>query len=266
VTPDRTSTVIHVSPHPDDELIGAGASLMALRDAGHEILNLAVGLGRPEVWDRRRAELEDACGRAGFSLRIADPPIRISRNDDLDRAQRRLTALLLDLFAETGAPIVVSPSPQDGHHGHEVVGRAVREAIRAAADPPTWWMWGLWADLLAPTILSPFDESRLDELVRALDAYTLELERNDYRRLVEGRAMANAILGPERIFGDGSAGTSAAYAELLSEATRRDGVWRLGTPRELDGRSPAPAAAGIRADAWIDSPSLAERLKGGSSA
>jgi LmbE family N-acetylglucosaminyl deacetylase len=27
--------VLHLAPHPDDELIGAPATLMALRDAGH---------------------------------------------------------------------------------------------------------------------------------------------------------------------------------------------------------------------------------------
>jgi LmbE family N-acetylglucosaminyl deacetylase len=262
VTPDRLPTVVHVSPHPDDELIGAGATLMALRDAGCAILNFAVGLGRPEAWERRGGELEDACERAGFSLRIADPPFRISRDDDLLAAEHRLTATLLDLVAETHAAILVSPSPHDGHHGHEVVGRAVREAVRAATDPPTWWMWGLWADLPLPTILSPYDDARLDELVRALDAYAGELERNDYRRLVEGRGMANAVLGPERVFGYGSAGTSAPYAELLTEAIRRDSGWCLGAPRVLEAAEPVPAATGDDDGEWIDAPSVAQRLRG----
>ena len=38
--------VLHISPHPDDELMGAPATLMALRDAGHEVTNLALTLGR----------------------------------------------------------------------------------------------------------------------------------------------------------------------------------------------------------------------------
>ena len=49
--------VLHISPHPDDELVGAPATLMALRDAGHEVTNLALSLGRPEDHDRRRAAI-----------------------------------------------------------------------------------------------------------------------------------------------------------------------------------------------------------------
>ena len=40
-------TVLHVSPHPDDELVGAPGTLKTLRDHGWQIVNLAGGLGRP---------------------------------------------------------------------------------------------------------------------------------------------------------------------------------------------------------------------------
>ena len=36
-------TLLHLSPHPDDELAGMPATLMALRDAGWRIVNLACG-------------------------------------------------------------------------------------------------------------------------------------------------------------------------------------------------------------------------------
>ena len=41
--------VLAVSPHPDDELLGAGATLMALRDAGWRVINLAASLGREDA-------------------------------------------------------------------------------------------------------------------------------------------------------------------------------------------------------------------------
>lgn len=64
-------TVLHVAPHPDDELLPAGGTLLRLRDAGWSVVNLACSLGRPAQHARRRAELEEACARAGFALRIA---------------------------------------------------------------------------------------------------------------------------------------------------------------------------------------------------
>ena len=57
------ATILHVAPHPDDESIGAVATLLALRHAKHEVINLACSLGRLEP-ERRRLELETACGRA----------------------------------------------------------------------------------------------------------------------------------------------------------------------------------------------------------
>ena len=63
--------VLHLSPHPDDEVLGAGATLMGLREHGHRVINLACSLGRPDQQERRRREVEEACERAGFSPRIA---------------------------------------------------------------------------------------------------------------------------------------------------------------------------------------------------
>ena len=60
-----------------------------------------------------------------------------------------------------------------------------------------------------------FDAARLAEIQCALSAHQGELERNDYRRLLAARAQMNAVLGPERVFGFGSAGMSHDYAELL---------------------------------------------------
>ena len=93
--------------------------------------------------------------------------------------------------------IVVSPSPHDVHHGHETVGRGVQWAM-AELDPAVrWWMWGVWGDLPAPNVFYAFDQRVLDRAGHILEAYTGELERNDYRRYLSGRAAANAVMGSE---------------------------------------------------------------------
>ena len=76
--------------------------------------------------------------------------------------------------------LVVGPSPHDGHHGHEAVGRAARDALEAMADPPALWLWGLWADLPHPTLLAGFGEARLEAARHVLAAHGGELERADY--------------------------------------------------------------------------------------
>jgi len=255
--------VLHLSPHPDDELIGAPATLMALRDSGWEITNYAVSLGGEGQQDRRGAELKEACARAKFKLIVPDAPFHISSTDDLVLAEKELTLHLQELIGDY--EIVVSPSPHDRHHGHEVVGRALKSAIENNSKkeprklPPRWLMWGLWADLRFPTILCEFDEDRLQEILHCLSAHAGELERNDYRHLVAGRAEANAVLGYERIFGFGSAGPKRdsdleknnLYAEVCCEAVRVKNNWLLGSPHILDTTNMLVAPTTTNLNSWL---------------
>lgn len=127
-------TVLSVSPHPDDELIGAGATLMALRDAGWQVVNLACSLGRTDDRDRRRAELTEACRLAGFDLLIGEELPPIGSGADLALAQHALTESIADTLDCTGAELILGPSPNDNHHGHEVVGRALRDAVQTRGE------------------------------------------------------------------------------------------------------------------------------------
>ena len=219
------ATVLHVAPHPDDESIGAVATLLALRHAKHEVINLACSLGRLEP-ERRRLELETACKRAEFELIVHPPPLHISSGDDLAAAQRALAATVGRLILERRVDVVVSPSPHDGHHGHEMVGRAARDAVSAAPPlGPRLWMWGLWADLPHPTLYVGFDDERMARAIHVLEAHEGELERNDYRRVVRGRAEANRVLGSERVFGWGA---RAARSPTPSSSRRWSGATASG--------------------------------------
>ena len=124
-------TVLHLSPHPDDEVAGMPATLMALRDAGWRVVNVACGLGRPAQHTRRRAEVEESCRRAGFELLVCDPPLALSAGDDLKASEEVLGELLAGLLPDLAPAIVCAPSPHDGHHAHELVGRAAYRAIEA---------------------------------------------------------------------------------------------------------------------------------------
>ena len=233
-------TILHLAPHPDDESIGAPATLLQLQAAGHHVINYPCSFGRAEQVDTRRAEVEEACRRAGFELDHGARGFAISGGDDLAAAQRALTEKVGDRIAARQVDILVAPSPHDGHHGHELVGRAARTAVEACGDrAPRLWLWGLWADLPWPTLYVGFDERRLDQVIHVLEAHTSQLARNNYRELVRGRARANRVLGAERIFGYGSAARGPhPFAELLTEAVRRDGQWRASRARELEPRAP----------------------------
>lgn len=237
-----TPAVLHLSPHPDDELIGAPATLMALRDAGWRVVNLACGLGRPEQRSRREEELREACRRAGFELRIASPRALLRDGGAETVPDGPLVDDVAAGIEELRPALVVSPSPADRHPAHEAVASAAREALRRIGEgTPRWWMWGLWGALPRPTLATAFDDGRLEEILDALSAHCGELERNDFRRLVRGRGEANACLAPELLFGFGAEDRRRArYAELLTELALVEGEWRLGQLRWLDPLDPLP--------------------------
>jgi len=251
---------LHFSPHPDDELIGAPATLMALRDVGWRIVNVACSLGRAGQRGRREAELREACRRAGFALRIPSDRVGLSRIDERAEAAEGLAALARAEIAGSNPRIVLSPSPHDRHPGHELVGRAVRDALRGGPIPaPAWWMWGLWDALPLPTLGTAFGAHRLEEALAALSAHRGELQRNDYRRLVVGRATMNASLAPELLFGFGvESRPQASYVELLTEVVRSEDAWMLGSRRWLDAAMPLAEPTAVVADGWLYADSLPE--------
>jgi LmbE family N-acetylglucosaminyl deacetylase len=196
--------VLHVAPHPDDEALGAPATLLALRDAGWKVVNLACSLGSDSrLRDTRRAEVAEACRRAGFDLRVA------STTDVADE--------ISEAVAAERPALVVSPDPQEAHPAHASVGRATGEALAGPGPPVRWWTWALWTELTEPTMLVPFGEDRLDEILHVLAAHESQLARNDFATLVRARAQAARVRGPERIHGFGSPGIGEPYAELLRE-------------------------------------------------
>ena len=231
-----TDVVVHVSPHPDDEAVAAAMTLAALADHGWHVVNLLLSTGRPGDRERRRAEAATAADRAGYELAVVSDDAA-SRTADC----RAAVDTALDRYRPA---LVLSPQPHDAHPTHERVGAAVRDVIAARAEPPVWWMWGLWAELAAPTLYVPFGESDVARAIAVLECYPGELARNDYRRVLRGRASAQTVLGSERVFGFGTpAAGEAPYAELLTEAVRRDGEWYAGPRRVLDLARPLPDPA-----------------------
>ena len=217
-------TALHVSPHPDDEVLGCGATLLALRRAGWRVVNLTCSLGRDTDRDRRRGELKAAETVLGLEGRVADPLVDIGSADDLRLAEDRIVDLVESTAGDIGADLVVSPHPQDAHHGHAVVGRAVARSARFSR----WWAWGLWRDLPAPNRYVAYSRSSMNRLEAALACHAGELARNPYQDALIGRGRVQAVLGAERVAGFGSGPLSALdFADLLEERVRTPSGWHL---------------------------------------
>lgn len=231
-------TVIHVSPHPDDESIGAPCALLTLHDAGWHVINLACSLGRPADQDRRRHELTAALKVADFEGVTPEVPIPLSGADNAYQAVRRVSDELEALVARTGARLVVGPHPRDSHHAHATVAKAIRRVVRRSHGRIVWWMWSIWADLPRPTLVVNCTEDYLDRSEQMLSEHSGENGRNDYLAMHRAIRRVNAVRGMEKVLGFGSAPRQelqiADHVELLTEVTVQKRAWMIGSARVLD--------------------------------
>jgi LmbE family N-acetylglucosaminyl deacetylase len=69
-SPPARRTLLHLAPHPDDEVMGGPGIMLALQASGHRIVNLACSLGRPKDRERREAEARESARRTEFELII----------------------------------------------------------------------------------------------------------------------------------------------------------------------------------------------------
>ncbi|HUC04872.1 MAG TPA: PIG-L family deacetylase [Acidimicrobiales bacterium] len=250
-------TLVHVAPHPDDEAVGCPASLLHFADRGWTVVSVISSLGFTQQHERRRRESEDAAKRAGFVPVFLNPPLDLTLGPDLPRATARVAAELGAIVEEHDATVVVSPSPHDVHHGHETVARGVQAAMTTLPETVRWWMWGVWGDLPAPNVFYAFDHKTMERAQHILDAYAGELDRNDYRRMLTGRAMALAVMGSERVFGFGSpAASSLPYAEVLTEVRHLHGRWMASQAHLLDDGPSPESSFTLDLSAWVEAPSM----------
>jgi LmbE family N-acetylglucosaminyl deacetylase len=128
-----TEKMVVVAPHPDDETLAAGGLIAMQREAGVEVVVVAVtdgehayeeNLGLGELRDREQAA---ALGRLGVG---ADRIVRLKMVDSgVAAAEPELVQRLMPLVS--AKTHLVAPWPGDFHPDHEACGRA---EDRSAAD------------------------------------------------------------------------------------------------------------------------------------
>jgi len=124
-TPEPRPLLI-VSPHPDDEVLGAGGLLRIWSERGHHVTILSVTNGEAAHPDWqgldviRRAELDQALAI------LASRPIRVVRLDLPDGSVHMRKSELIGAIQEQceSAPTLVAPFEADGHPDHEAAASA----------------------------------------------------------------------------------------------------------------------------------------------
>lgn len=140
----RMTPCVVIAPHPDDETLGCGATILAKRAAGTAVRVVIVTDGRrshsaeiissDELAAMRAAEAAEACALLGVTE--ADVVQMGWADSTLDGRVEELSRCLGAAIAEFGPAEVFVPSVLEAHPDHRAVSQAVRRLL--LSGPTTW--------------------------------------------------------------------------------------------------------------------------------
>lgn len=195
------STVLVVSAHPDDEILGGGATFAKHVDAGDDVHAVVVSEGASARYvDAMKSTLRDCAERSaaviGFSsIRFLSLPDQ--RLDEL--ALVEVTQAIEPIVAELRPTVVYTHSHVDVNADHGIVARATWTACRPYAAPTvqrllafetpssTEWAWPMTESAFQPAWFVDV-EATLQRKLDAMACYVSELR--DYPHPRSGRALS----------------------------------------------------------------------------
>lgn len=195
--------VLIVSPHPDDETLGAGGTLIKLKKQGHKLFWLNITDMKPEygysekIFFHRQKQISDIVMFYSFQkfYNLALPPTRLSSLDEGD-----LIGRIKVVFEAIKPEWIIIPGAYDAHSDHHVVYNccmACSKSFRAPYIKRVMTMeilsetdYGFNVERFEPNLYVDITEV-FEGKVNAMKIYDTELEEPPFPRSIENiRALA----------------------------------------------------------------------------
>ncbi|KPU27370.1 N-acetylglucosaminylphosphatidylinositol deacetylase [Caloranaerobacter sp. TR13] len=178
-----------VVAHPDDEVLGAGATILKLSQAGYEV-NVCILSGEVEVRNNRptiellNQDINQAINILGVNkvIKGSFPNIAFNTVKHLE-----LVKFIEKAIIETGAEVVFTHHPADLNNDHYHTSIACQAAIRLFQRRPdvkpirellfmevpsaTEWALNTSTRQFIPNVFIEVGEERIDKKIEALSAY-----------------------------------------------------------------------------------------------
>ena len=186
---------LFLSPHPDDEVFGAGATLAIAARRGVDISLVVVTDGGAQGDPTTREN--EACA-AAEALGLRAPAFWRYPDRGLDPRDGSLRRRLDDAITETGADTVFVTSPIDLHPDHRALARAVQEVLHRRflwglrGGSPQWVVAYEVATPILPNLLVAVDPV-MEVRRRAASLYASQLEFRAYDRAMEAFGALRAL-------------------------------------------------------------------------
>jgi N-acetylglucosamine malate deacetylase 1 len=206
------------SPHPDDECITGALALRLLREAGMNVINVAITLGSDKKRRRaRRQELKSACAWLGFGLEEAglekvDPVSLAEHPGHLQAAVNEVAGAL----ARHQPRVIFFPHKADLHYTHVGTHYLVMHALQAMPRnfQTTLVETEFWGQMASPNLMVESSVDGVADLVAALSFHAGEVRRNPYHLRLPAWMQDNVRRGAEPAGRPGQAAPDFTFTTL----------------------------------------------------
>ena len=220
IAPDAPVALIF-SPHPDDEVIIGGLALRLLREAGWNVINVAVTQGsNPARQAERWVELAACCGCIGFGL-VPTQPGGLERVNVTTRATEpghwaAGVRVIAGLLAAHRPKAIFFPHEADWNSTHIGTHHLVLDALRTLpGDFRTVAVeTEFWGAMASPNLMVEISPPDLADLITALTFHVGEVRRNPYHLTLPAWMVDNVRRGGELVGGQGGAVPDYTFATL----------------------------------------------------
>jgi LmbE family N-acetylglucosaminyl deacetylase len=199
----RSGNLVVISPHPDDDVLGAGGAMIAAAEEGRGVFSVTVTDGRgsprkgPAIPDEEMAALRQkestaalkAAGAVGgFYLRKRSPELE-------GEGGKEVGIELKDMFEWLRPGEVFLPAPYERHKTHIRCTRLAIEALRSSTAPkPLVLGYSLWGNFWGEKKrvvrdISPFIRKK----VEAVLAHSTQIAYKNYQQGILGKNNSEAV-------------------------------------------------------------------------
>lgn len=154
-----TQKILVISPHPDDESIGCGGTLLRHRFEGHEThwvivtcMHESVGYNKEQI-KKRQSEIKEVAKQFEFKS-VTELKIPTTTCDQIP--MRELTEKIAAAVRATKPDTLYVPFPHDVHSDHRAIGVAIENVIKPFRAE-------YLRRVLSYEVLSETDQSRLQQ-------------------------------------------------------------------------------------------------------
>jgi LmbE family N-acetylglucosaminyl deacetylase len=219
----RKDNLVVISPHPDDDVLGAGGVMIEAAEKGRAVFSVTVTDGRgsprkgPAISDEEMAERRQKESMAALKVVGAAGGFYFRRRSlDLEgEGGKEVEKDLKGLFEWLTPGEVYLPAPYERHKTHQKVTRLTIEALRSsAASIPFLSGYSLWGGFGGEKKRWVRDISpNIRKKVEAVLAHSTQIAYKNYQQGILGRNNADAI------FWDSHDIQRASFVEIFLDMT-----------------------------------------------